>query len=401
MFSVKKLLEQKGHEVIPFSVDYRYNVETPWARYFVPPIGGDNEVYFREHSWNIKTLYKALERAFYSKEVYQSLKRLIKEVRPDAALVLHYLRKLSPSVLVAIKDAGLPLIVRLSDFAMLCPEAHFFRNNETCELCKKGRLWPSVRYRCVQGALGASVVNSLATVYHRWKKYFKLIDFFITPTKFMREKMIEGGWPAEKIHHIPTFVDLDVFKPLEEEKKQIISYTGRIHPIKGVDVLLDAFKKIQAENQYKDIKLMIAGDNETTEVKNLKGYVDEKKIKNINFTGALDKQGIALLLASSLISIVPSRCYENMPNALLESMACGTPVIASNIGSFSEILSEQNGGVLFDVGDSGDLADKINFLLSDLQRLKSMGQKARKKAEREFNAERHYYRLMDVFDMIM
>lgn len=401
LFGVKHLLEKAGHEVIPFSVKYSKNIPNRWDNFFVPPIAREDEVLLKEHSWNVMSLGKAISRAFYSKEVYNSLTNLIEITRPDIAFVLHYLRKLSPSVLTAVKDARLPLVVRLSDFAMLCPESHFFRNNETCELCKRDRLWPSVYYRCVQGSLGVSVVNSFATAYHRWKKYFKLIDFFITPTKFMREKMIEGGWPAEQIHHIPTFVDLDVFRPLQGNIQRVISYTGRVHPTKGITVLLDAFKKIQAKNQYNDIKLKIAGDNDTTEIKDLKCYVDDKEIKNIIFTGALDKQGIARLLSSSLISIVPSRWYENMPNALLESMACGTPVIASDIGSFSEILSEQNGGVLFEAGNSGDLADKITSLISDPQRMKVMSKQARRVAEREYNSELHYQRLMNTFEKVM
>ena len=182
LFGIKNVLERSGHETIPFSIKYYLNIPDEWDNYFVPPIAGEGEVTFKEHSWNIKSFKRALSRAFYSKEVYQSLKKLIKTARPDVAFVLHYLRKLSPSVLVAIKETHLPLFVRLSDFAMLCPEAHFLRDNKVCELCKHGRLWPSVRYRCVQGSLGASVVNALATIYHRNKEYFELIDTFIPTT---------------------------------------------------------------------------------------------------------------------------------------------------------------------------------------------------------------------------
>lgn len=401
MFSVAKLLEQKGHEVIPFSVNYRGTVETPWLRYFVQPIGGDNEVYFREHSWNIKTLYNAFERAFYSKEVYQSLKRLIKEVRPDAALVLHYLRKLSPSVLVAIKEAGLPLVVRLSDFAMLCPGSLFLRNNETCELCKHGRLWNSIRYRCVQESLCASVVNALATMYHRYKGYFELIDAFIAPTMFIKEKMIEGGWPEDKIQHIPTFVNLDQFRLNVGRKQQIISYTGRIDKAKGLYVLINAFRVIQSKVEYENLILMIADDDKTAEARKLKNYINEKEISNINFTGQLNEQEVAELLSNSLFSVVPSLCYENMPNAMLESLACGTPVAATNIGCFPEIMSENDIGMVFKVGNADDLADKMISLLSNPTRLESMRKSARRIAEQEYNSELHYQRLMNMFEKVM
>lgn len=401
MFGVQEIMEKAGHEIIPFSVRYSNNVSTPWGTYFVSPIAGADEVTFKEHTWRVKSFKLALSRAFYSGEVYQSVKELIKVARPDLAFVLHYLRKLSPSVLVAVKEAGLPLIVRLSDFAMLCPGAHFLRDNEVCELCKDGKLWPSIRYRCVQGSIGASVFNALATMYHRYKGYFELIDAFITPTVFMKDKMIEGGWPENKIQHIPTFANLDQFKPHVGRKQEIISYTGRIDQTKGLDVLINAFRVIQSNGEYKDLILMIAGDDKTVEARKLKTDINEKKIRNINFTGQLDEQGVAKLLSNSLVSVVPSLWFENMPNAALESLACGTPVIASNLGSFPEIFKEGDIGVLFKVGDAKDLADKMISLLSNPKKLEIMSKQARRVAEREHNSELHYQRLMNVFDKVM
>lgn len=400
MFSVKKLLEQKGHEVIPFSVDYRYNVETPWSRHFVPPIGGDNEVYFREHSWNIKTLYKALERAFYSKEVYHALKRLIDDIQPDASLVLCYLKKLSPAILVALKEAGLPVVVRLSDFCMLCPGATFLRDGRTCELCiKNGRLWPSIRYACVQGSMGASVVNAFATLVHRWKGYFDLIDVFIIPSQFTRKKMIEAGWPSEKLHNIPTFVDLDIFRP-RATKKAFIAYTGRIHSIKGVKTLVDAFHLLKTSGFKKDVKLVIAGDDETPDALKMKCYIVERDIKDVIFAGNLDARGIAKLLSQSLFSVVPSICYDNMPNALLESLACGTPVIASNLGSLPEIVDDGANGLLFEPGNVEELADKMRYLLENPNETIQIGKNARAKMEREYSPELHYQSLMKVYEAV-
>ena len=90
-----------------------------------------------------------------------------------------------------------------------------------------------------------------------------------------------------------------------------------------------------------------------------------------------------------------------MPNAVLESMACGTPVIATNIGCFPEIISGDDVGLLFKVGDDKDLAEKITFLLSDTAKLEMMSMKARAMAERAYNGTIHYQRLMNVFEKVM
>lgn len=399
MFSIKKLLEQKGHEVIPFSVNYRYNVETPWARYFVPPIAGDNEVYFREHSWNIKTLYKAIERAFYSKEVYYSLKRLIHDTKPDVSLVLYYLRKLSPAVLVALKEAGLPVVVRLSGFGMLCPAETFLRDGKVCELCINGRIWPSICYGCVQGSRSASVINGIATIFHRWKRYFELIDAFIAPSQFTIEKMIEGGWPSEKLCSINTFVDLDTFQP-QGIKKSFISYAGRIHSTKGVKTLVDAFHLLITNGLKRDIKLVLAGDDETPDALNMKCYIEERNIEDIIFAGNLDANGIAKLLSQSIYSVVPSIWYENMPNAILESLACGTPAIASNLGSLPEIVDNGVNGLLFEPGNAEHLAEKMRCLLENPKKTMEMGKNARAKMEGEYSPELHYQCLMKIYEAL-
>src|SRR5450759_426728 len=185
MFAVKRLLEARGHEVIPFSVRYRRNEPSPWERYFVPPISGDDEIVFRQHSWSVSSVRRALERAFYSREVYDALSHELREARPDVAYVLHYMRKLSPSVLTALHDHGVPVVVRFSDFAMVCPQAHMVREDRVCELCVGRRPWPSVRYRCVQGSFGASAVNALAMEYARRKGFFDLVDAFVAPSEIM------------------------------------------------------------------------------------------------------------------------------------------------------------------------------------------------------------------------
>ena len=90
----------------------------------------------------------------HSREVYDALSRELRDARPDVAYVLKYERKLSPSVLAALHDHGVPIVVRLSDFAMVCPQQHLVRDDKVCELCVGRRPWPSVRFRCVQGSFG-------------------------------------------------------------------------------------------------------------------------------------------------------------------------------------------------------------------------------------------------------
>ena len=208
LFAVKSLLEARGHEIVPFSIHYRQNEPSPWERYFVRPIAGDDEIMFRQHSWSASSVRRALERTFSSREVYDALSRELHDARPDVAYVLKYERKLSPSVLSALHDHGVPIVVRLSDFSMVCPQQHLVRNDHVCELCVGRRPWPSVLFRCVQRSFGASAVNALALEYARRKGFYGLVDAFVAPSDIMRQKMVQGGVPASRIRHLPTFVKL-------------------------------------------------------------------------------------------------------------------------------------------------------------------------------------------------
>jgi glycosyltransferase involved in cell wall biosynthesis len=394
MFAVTDMLERAGHEVIPFSVRYSRNRETPWSEFFVEPIAGDDEVYFRDHSRSFGALTKGLQRAFYAPDVHASVSRLVAASKPDVALVQHYLRKLSPALLVALKDAGVPIVVRLSDFAMVCPEAHLLRDGRTCRRCITHGLHFSVRYRCVQGSIGVSAVACASMWFAKWRRYFDLIDYFIAPSATLRDEMIAGGYDGSRIVVLPTFVDAAQFHPRGVRERRIV-YVGRLSPEKGVDVLLDAYERVLRDEGLRDIELLIAGEGEPAYTGQLVARA-WRISQQVKFVGSLDSEGVRRLLSGALLSVVPSLCYENLPNAMLESFAAGTPVAASDSGSMREVLRGTDAGFLFRPGDPGDLADGLVTVLSQADTLKRMGRSARLLAESRYDPETHLRGLLRV-----
>lgn len=398
LFNLKNLLEDKGHEVIPFSVKYSKNYESEYSKYFVNPLSSEDEVYFKDQTWNITSIKKTLERVFYSKEVYDSLSNLIKDTKPDFAIVLHYLRKLSPSVLTALNDSKIPFVVRLSDFAMVCPNAHLIKGDQICELCIKGNLLNSVRYKCVQNSLGASVVNYLATKYHEFKRYYDLIPYFIVPSSFTRGKMIEAGWDSKILIHTPTFVTIP--SDVTVRKKNKILYIGRLDKNKGIHILLDAIKYIQTNYSLKDVEYIITGDGEAGYVERLKNFAEKNNLKSVKYLGHVDKSVIDSHIIESVALITPSIWYDNMPNAVLESFALGTPVIASNLGSLPELVVDKKTGLLFEPGNSKDLAAKIVQLVEQPNLALELGRNAYEFVKEFYSADKHYEKLMDIYSRL-
>jgi len=361
MFNVSSALEKWNHEVIFFSINYAKNQPSEFSNFFVKSIGTPEQVYFREHTFHPSAIYNSLKRLLYDPEVEKRIMDLVEYSKPDVAYILKYLRKLSPAVLVGLKKKNIPIVVRLSDYEMACPNGIFLRDDKPCEECAKKNLWMSVKYKCVQDSYVASILNLLATNYHRKQKYFDVIDTFVVTNNFMLEKMLEAKIPKEKIKVIPTFTDsVGINSATIPENPPSLAYVGRLERIKGVHTILEALHFLKKEGQNNLPAIYIVGEGNPKYEKLLLDLTARFNLQtHVKFLGYLEKENINKLIQKSWATILPSLWYENLPNSLLESYANGVPVIASNIGSIPEFIRNEQTGFLFEAGDASDLAKKI------------------------------------------
>ena len=391
MFNVKTNLESTGHEIIPFSIHYTNNRPSTYSQYFVEPLGGRDEVFFRQQRMSSKTTIRTISRLFYARDVERAVTKLAKKTKPQIAYVLHYLRKLSPSLLVGLKKAGLPIVVRLSDYAMLCPQAHCIRDRSPCQLCAQGNLYPSIQHSCLQNSSVASLLNALATWYHRAMGFFDLIDKFVVTNEYMYEMMLNAGYPKSRLECIPTFVDETDFHPTPDfSKSNYFVFSGRLEPIKGIEVLLNAFSLLRIKRPDLGFQLKVAGFGESRFLEQLKSKCKSLGLNDfVHFMGNLSTEDLSTLLGGALFSVVPSLWYENLPNTILESYACGTPVLAPDIGSLTGCVNHGETGFLFQPNNHRDLAKCLGKSLYNPDRMLCMGQKARTVALEKYSARNH------------
>lgn len=274
MFNIKKVLEYHGHEVIPFSIHSNKNVETEYSKYFVEPIGSRDATYFDEYKKTPKTIWQMVTRSVYSLEVKKAIKKEIADVKPDVVYTIHFVNKLSPSVLKGAKEMGVPVVARLSDYFMLCPRFDFLHDKKICEDCLTCGYKSCIMNRCVKGSLVASLVRVFSMKVHSFFHVYDNVDAFITPSDFLRRKLVANGYREDKFYCIPTFTAsrTEVGEP---EVGTYGLYFGRIDEEKGVDTVVKAYEKMP------DKLVKIMGDDTTEEGKKLKAYVKEHKIKNI------------------------------------------------------------------------------------------------------------------------
>lgn len=389
LFNIKEMLEQNGHEVIPFSIRSSKNVESEYSEYFVEPIGREDAVYYSEVKKTPKSVVQLVARSVYSWEVKRAVQKAINDLKPDLMYVIHFVNKLSPSIIIGAKELDIPVVLRISDYFLLCPRFDFMYRRQVCEDCLTKGYGACVIKRCVKGSLLASCIRALSMKIHNLIGVYDKVDAFIAPSEFLKRKLISSGFPKEKIHHIPTFT-ISASDEGEARTGAYGLYFGRISEEKGVETL------IQAYEQMPNRQLKIVGDDTKDEAARLKEYVRGHGLGNVEFLGFKASTELEAIIRGSRFTLIPSIWYDNLPNTALESFQCSKPIIASNIGSLPELVVDNSNGYLFEPGNIHDLIEKIGKLDDD-KVVERMGSTGKSRMADLFAPIAHYDKLMNVF----
>jgi glycosyltransferase involved in cell wall biosynthesis len=193
------------------------------------------------------------------------------------------------------------------------------------------------------------------------------------------EKII-NGMTGSKTFMIPNGVaisSIKEIKPTKFNKENIIFFIGNLTKRKGVDVLIRSFCDV--ENSFSDSCLLIAGSGgEEEELKSLVQHLGlENKIKFLGFLKGNEKFS---LMKSANILVLPS-LWESLPIVVLEGMACGKPIIASDVGGIPYLVHDGVNGFLIQPGEIKELSNKIITLLEDKKLQEKMGKESLKRSE--------------------
>lgn len=399
MFNIKQLLEDEGHEVIPFSVKHNRNVKTPYEKYFPSPIGSGDEVYFsdvKKNKKSLKELWKGFSRMTYSPEAKRCFKRLLEDVKPDLVYILYFQSKISCSIVQAAYEMHIPIVQRISDYSLLAPCGMYFRQSDCqiCELCTQKSKWYAVRNKCVYDSAVYSMVKVLGISVQNWVGIRRKIDRFVFPSTYTLSKFVENGFDKEKLVHIPTlFNDKTLRTDLPIAYKPFALFIGRTDPDKGLMTLLKAFVGT-------DYNLKIIGFSSVVGYQDrLKQYLKGKR-HNIEFLGKKDFDEMQQYLSTCLFTIIPSEWYDNLPNTLLESYAMHKCVVATDIGSLTENVMDGETGLLFKYKDVDDLKEKVKYLFEHPEKAEEYGCHGRKLIDTKFSIENHVDSLLKLFESV-
>ena len=388
MFGLKKILESNGHKVIPFSTKNSKNLKTKYEKYFVAPIGGEDKIYYEEYKKDFKTILQMIGRQFYSFDVKRKLDALIKETKPDIAYILHHYNKLSPSIIDICKNNKIPVVMRLSDFFLLCPMGLLTRDSKICEECINKSLFCGIKHKCVKNSIIASFIKVGAMKFHRLINIYNKVDFIVSPSLFTLKK-VKPFLNKNKFIYLPTFIINQ--KNYNYSSGNYALIVGRVEEEKGILFAIKAFEKTNC-------KLKIVGKSHSGYDKILKRYVKEHKLSNIEFLGAKYDKELDELYAKSRFLIIPTVCYENMPNVALEAMLYSKPILTMDLGSMKEIVEDDYNGYLIEPNNIAILRQKVVILFKNNKLCERLGKNSYNDTIIKYNPEIHYQNLINVFN---
>jgi len=310
--------------------------------------GNDVDILNFTNSGN--TLLKLLQLPFnYSS--YRETKKAINRFKPDVVHIHNLHFGGSTSVIYAIKKCGVPIVVTLHNYRMLCPSGTLFFDDKLftsslnkmlpIEAIKKG-----VYQNSKSITLWLSIVGAINQIARTWE----IPDRYIVLGNGAKDIFLESKYShlADKMKTKPNFCF-----PFPEKQKETggyYLYVGRLSPEKGIYTILNAFSKT-------DLSLKIIGSGPLQQ--EIKKY--SRKFKNIEFLGIKDKDEVYSLISGATAIVFSSMWYETFGMVIIEAFACCTPVIASSIGEAKNLVNDSVNGLLFEAGNENDLLEKLLY----------------------------------------
>lgn len=387
LFHTRKLLTDRGHRVIDFSMQHPENVHSQYGEYFSRR---------REYNDGNRPLPERLRDAgasVYSLEARRSLRRLIEAERPDVAHLHIVYHQLTMSVVDELSAAGIPVVMTLHDYKIGCPAYVLYRDGAPCYECASGTSLGAVRHRCVKGSRAASLLaGAEALVAHRLGKYRK-VDMYVTPSRFAGEVAIAAGVDSDRVTVIPNFLpDEEVEEPVSKlAERPEFFFAGRLEEVKGIGDLLRAF-----EGGSEDLgTLVIAGAGG-----DLEGAVEDAagRAPNIRYVGRLSREEVRRQLRASRAAVLPSRWNENNPMSVLEARSLGIPVVVSDRGGLPEMVEHGEDGLVVAAGDVDGLRNAVARLAADARLAERFGAAGRERFLRDNTADTHYEALIEAYE---
>lgn len=342
--------------------------------------------------------YGPVERLLLSKEsVWSSRSRrdvadLIGSERPDVAHFQNTFPLISPSAFAACRGAGVPVVVSLRNYRLVCLKATLLRDGRPCHACVGRSVpWPAIAHACYQGSRARTAVVAAGHVAHGLRGTWRgEVDVFVVNSPFSKRWLVAGGLPADRMVVKPNFC-ADPGEPAPLAPRGPALFVGRLSEEKGVDDLVRAVSLLK-----RGLQVRIVGDG--PEKARLEALVKVLGLASrVTFAGYKPASEVLGEIGAASCVVLPSRCYETFGRTVVEAFACGRSAVVASGSAPADLVTEGETGAIFERGDAESLAAALERLYQDEAKLTAMGRAARACYLSRYTPEENFRLLMGIY----
>ncbi|MGH7804668.1 MAG: glycosyltransferase family 4 protein [Candidatus Binatia bacterium] len=297
------------------------------------------------------------------------LRRAITEFRPDV-IHAHYIPRISFGAFAAAAP-GVPRVLTFHGYNFECPKGGLYR--------KRGII-------CTAKPIPCRIYQQAMT------RSLERVDRMIAIARFIEHRLLESGAARERVRWLPNPVPLDAVSAPPASKSATVLFVGRLERLKGIDVLLRAFRSLAMP----DARLRIIGAGSDLERLRALAAGDSR----IDFPGWLRRDEVVEAYRGSRVVVVPSLWHEVMNTVICEAASYGRPAIATDLGGNPDLVSDGTSGFLIPAGDADAIRDRLARLLTDDALADAMGEAARAHVA-SFDYDRHLDAIEDLYEEIL
>ena len=362
----KRLLEEHGHTVIQYT---RHNKELK------------DFSKFRKLLLPFSTIFNP--------RTYRDVKQILREQKIDVVHVHNTLNLISPAVYYAALKCKVPVVQTVHNFRLLCPGATFYRDGHICEDCVEKGLACAIKHSCYRGSKAQTLVCVLNTWIHRLTGVCGKLNY-ICLTEFNRKKLLQlKQIKPERVFVKPNFVNKSdtAIMPFEKRENRVI-FAGRLDKLKGIDVLLEAWKQMGTSSP----RLLICGTGLMEDW--CKDYIARNNLTSVEMMGFVPNTEARKLIANSKALVLPTQWYEGFPMTIVEAYSVGTPVIGSDMGNVGSLIHSGVSGEVFDGHDVASISATV-------QRVLAQDTYAVSQVAKMYTGQANYDQLMDIYATVV
>ncbi|AZM45174.1 glycosyl transferase [Streptomyces sp. WAC 06738] len=309
--------------------------------------------------------------------------------RPDVVHVHNVFPLLSPAVLAACADAGVPAVATLHNYMQICPPGTLRRDGRQCTECVGSAPLPAVRHGCYRNSRLATVPLAVSLSVNR-RRWWSGVARFFCISAAQRDVLVRSGMPPERLAVKHNFVpDPGVRRAGAGEH---LLFLGRLAEAKGVRLLMTAWDEIAAGGGV-GVPLVLAGAGPLAP--DVTAWAAGRD--DVRFVGLYDPEECRHAVARAVAVVAPSMALETFGLVVVEAMAAGVPAVAAGHAAFVELVEDGVTGLLHRPGDPASLASCLRRITADPARGREMGRAARRRYERGFSPAVGLERLVEEY----